>query len=100
MSAFINCVSIETVNWLLHVSIFVHVVGSLVIIIGLPIAASSHLDAATVWTRFQPGNWDAAYGRGAARGSNANIFTGYVANDKVNVGGNGSANGGSIPALR
>ena len=75
--ACINCMSIGVMNTLLQLSIFFHIFGSLIIIIGLPAAAQSHLPAATIWTRFQPGNWGATYGNGAPPGKT--IFMGCAA---------------------
>ena len=74
---------------LLKGSILMHVLGSLVIIIGLPIAANTHLSAGMIWTKFQPGNWGASYGHGVTSSPYSSIFSGYLANDNMNYGGNG-----------
>ena len=53
----INCASIRAIDVLMKASILFHIIGPLVIIIGLPIAARgvSTMTARQLWTRFQPG---------------------------------------------
>jgi len=64
----INCMSIKSMDILLKASILFHVVGGLICIIGVPIAARKHLDGTSIWGRFQPGNWGAMYNNGVSKG--------------------------------
>ena len=86
---FINSVSIKAMDSMLKASIFIHIFGSLAIIIGLPIAAQVHQKKGLIWTRFQQGNWGASYGHGVTDSPYSSIFSGYLANDNLNLGGNG-----------
>jgi amino acid transporter len=88
--AVLNSVNIKVMDLMLKGSIFLHVFGSLTIIIGLPIAARAHTKGGLIFGRFQPGNWGASYGHGVNKAQPySSIYSGYLFNDNVNNGGNG-----------
>ena len=92
--AVLNCFSVRLLNRVVVFSILWHVVGSLVLIIGLPSIARTHQPASLIWTFWQPNNvFDSLYGDQAVPDGNT-IFQGnalgpFVANPALNWGGNG-----------
>jgi len=88
--AILNSVNIKVMDLMLKGSIFLHIFGSLTIIIGLPIAARVHQKGGLIFGRFQPGNWGASYGHGVTKTQPySSIYSGYLFNDNINNGGNG-----------
>ena len=92
--AVLNCFSVRLLNRVVVFSILWHVIGSLVLIIGLPSIARTHQPASMIWTFWQPNNvFDSLYGDQAVPDGNT-IFQGnalgpFVANPALNWGGNG-----------
>ena len=92
--ALLTCMSVRLLNRLVVFSILWHVLGSLVLIIGLPSIARTHQPASLIWTFWLPNNvFPALYGDQAVPAGNT-IFQGnalgaFVANPALNWGGNG-----------